>query len=306
MSADERIIGRGASANVSLYSDNTVLKGYVVWLDGRQVSFREPAKDSIESLAREREVYERLGSHPNIIGYLGVVEVEPGVDSLQLELASKGDLRAFIRKNQPDTFSNQTRLAWLIGIASALAHIHSRGVFQCDFSCRNLLLTGDDVVKLCDFGGSKIDDKKPDLAEEPWYDLPLRGRKFRDTPFMKRELFAFGCAIYEIMAWKKPFGELSMEEVEKAYAREEFPDTSDLFAADIIRRCWNEEFESAQEVEVALQGLVDQGEEQKKTKSAEWSSVMTTLYSDTIGPEFLPRVILLAGVVALGALWISS
>jgi hypothetical protein len=95
-------------------------------------------------------------------------------------------------------------------------------------------------VKIGDFGGAKIDSKDPYDAEEAWYELPLRGRSWEERPYLKRELFALGCAIYEIMAWKKPFVELSSEEVEKRYAREEFPDVSNIFEADVIKKCWKE------------------------------------------------------------------
>ena len=146
MATDERILGRGGSATVSLYDEKTVLKGHVVWLDGRRCSFREPPDNSISSLERERDVYERLGVHPNILGYYGVIEVEPGVHSLHLELASLRDLRFFIRNNKPDGVTDRKRIAWVLGLASALVHAHSRSVIHCDLSCRNILLTGDGVV----------------------------------------------------------------------------------------------------------------------------------------------------------------
>jgi hypothetical protein len=65
---------------------------------------------------------------------------------------------------------------------------------------------------------------------------------------VKRELFALGSAIYEIMAWERPFQELEDDEVELRYAREEFPSLRGNIAGPVIKKCWNEEFESAEEV----------------------------------------------------------
>ena len=100
-----------------------------------------------------------------------------------------------------------------IQIASALAHMHSKGVFHCDLSCRNIFLLDDWVVKVGDFGGSKIDGQAPLGAEEVRYELPLRGKDWTQRGYVQRELFALGCAICEVMAWKVPFAELSDKEV---------------------------------------------------------------------------------------------
>jgi serine/threonine protein kinase len=145
------------------------------------------------------------------------------------------------------------RLTWVIDLAAGLAYIHSKKVFHCDFSCRNIFLTGENVVKIGDFGGAKLDGKDPYDAEEPWYELPLRGRSWEGRPYIKRELFALGCAIYEIMAWKKPFTELNTEEVARRFAQEEFPDVRNVFCASVIRKCWDEEFERAEDIMLALQ-----------------------------------------------------
>ncbi len=252
---DERILGIGGSAVVSRYDGTTVLKGYVVWLDGRERISFESQESPKRSLDREREIYERLGTQPCILGYYGVVALKPDVHSLRLEYASNGDLRSFIRANEPDSISISQRLTWAIDLASGLSYIHSKGVFHCDFSCRNIFVTKDKSVKIGDFGGSKIDKKDPYGAEEPWYELPLRGRLWEKRPYVKRELFALGCGIYEIMAWGKPFEELNEREVEARFAREEFPDITAIFGEGVIRKCWREMFETAEDVKVALQAL---------------------------------------------------
>jgi len=142
-----------------------------------------------------------------------------------------------------------------IQIASAVAHMHSQGVFHCDVSCRNIFLLDDRVVKVGDFGDSKIDDRDPLGAEEVRCELPLRGRDWTQRGYVERELFALGCAIYEVMAWRAPFAELSDKEVEENYGREEFPAVEGLLAGDVILRCWREDFQRAEDVEAALEEL---------------------------------------------------
>jgi hypothetical protein len=70
--------------------------------------------------------------------------------------------------------------------------------------------------------------------------------------YTKWEIFTLGCSIYEIIAWKAPFTKLTEEQIKEKYANEEFPETEGLLVGDVIRACWNEKFETAVDVEIAL------------------------------------------------------
>jgi serine/threonine protein kinase len=254
------IVDIGCSAMVSIYMNDErfVLKGSEVWLNGRCYG-RTGNIDSKATLTLENTVYQRLGLHPHILKYDGKVLVREDTYSLKLERAL-GNLRKLILSCPAPT--EQTRLKMAVQISCGMAHAHSRNVFHCDFSCRNVLVFTDWLLKIGDFGGSKIDDQEPLAGEEIRYQLPLRGRKWEVLDYTKREIFALGCGIYEIMAWKAPFPEMTEEQVRKKYANEEFPDTDGLLVGDVIRACWNEKFEAAADVEIALrEKLVDLGEE---------------------------------------------
>jgi hypothetical protein len=71
-----------------------------------------------------------------------------------------------------------------------------------------------------------------------------------------------GCGIYKIITWKALFHEITREQIEKKYANEEFPDTKWLSLEDVIHACWNEKFEAAADVGIALrEKLMDLGQE---------------------------------------------
>lgn len=245
------ILGTGSLGIVSVYEPNPrfVLKGYEVWHNGRCEMRFQPVEDSKAALAIENTVYQRLGFHPHIVKFAGRELIAKDTFSLKLERA-EGDLRGLILKRPAP--AEQTRLKMAVQIACGMAYIHSKNVFHCDFSCRNVFVFEDWLVKIGDFGGSKIDNQEPLGAEEVRYELPLRGRKWKARDYMKRELFALGCAIYEVMAWKVPFAEMTEEQTEKNYDNEVFPKTDGLLGGDIIRKCWNEKFEMAEDVERAL------------------------------------------------------
>jgi serine/threonine protein kinase len=251
--SEPTIIGSGWTAIVTLYDECSVLKGYEVWVDGRCRRKITPNDSSKTSQAREDIVYKRLGSHPHIPKYYGLVKVAAGVYSLRLELAQWGNLRDLIVATRQSPPPLDTRLKMALQTSFTLAYIHSKSVFHCDISCRNIFVCPGWCVKIGDFGGSKIDNEAPlDVAEEVRYELPLRGRKWEARPFIKRELFALGSTICEIMAWKKPYEELKDEEVVRNYAEEKFPDVTELLVGSVIYGCWNEQFDRAEDVGFAL------------------------------------------------------
>ncbi|KAK1766305.1 kinase-like domain-containing protein [Phialemonium atrogriseum] len=249
------LLGLGATSYVTTTDNKTVLKGHQVWKDGEYYFGRDDCEDD---LAREATIYKHLGDHPQILRCFGLEQHCPGVHSLRLELAALGCVRQFIEEHADEPLPLHTRLRMTLDVVTGVDYLHSKGVQYCDMSCRNLFLFDRYRVKLGDFGASLLEgyEFKPTFCEEIQYELPLRGREFKARPPIKRELFALGSAIYEITMWKRPFQGIPDEEVEARYAREEFPSLVGNMAGTIIRKCWDEEFDSAKEVLEALAQLV--------------------------------------------------
>ncbi|AEO70969.1 2308f8de-1285-4237-84fb-af640ff103a3 [Thermothielavioides terrestris] len=252
------LLGLGATCYVTTTDHKTVLKGHQVWRDGKYYIGRDDCEDD---LAREAAIYAHLGDHPQILKCFGLEEHCVGVHSLRLELAPLGCVRQYIAEHPRQPPPLQTRLRMALDVATGLAYLHSKGVQYCDLSCRNLFLFHGFRIKLGDFGASLLEGcgLKPTFCEETQYELPLRGRRFSDRPAVKRELFALGSAIYEITAWQRPFQGLEDEEVEARYAREEFPSLEGNAAAQVIGKCWHEEFHSANDaLEVLTRQIVSE------------------------------------------------
>ncbi|EPE05468.1 serine-threonine protein [Ophiostoma piceae UAMH 11346] len=285
------IIGITFDVIVTCTDGKTALKGYQVWEDGRlRANCEFPCE---EVLAREAYIYRYIGEHAQILQCFGLEEVHPGVNSLRIEYASRGDLRHYIQKTKNTTSniesssspvpSMPTRLRMAMDVAKGVAHLHSRGVFHSDLSCRNLFLFDDLRVKLGDFGGSMIDPErdpahagtqygKANTTEEAEYALPLRGRTYEDLPLVKRELFALGSAIYEIAAWGRVYSTAKDEdEREGMKERGELPPLDDCGLPAglelIIQDCWEENYTCAEDVARDLEGVLTsfENEENRQT-----------------------------------------
>lgn len=113
-------------------------------------------------------------------------------------------------------------------------------------------------MKIGDFGASIFRDKN-DLKWDQCYEgrdsLPLRGRDYDNVDIIMRELFALGCAIYEVTAWSVPFSNVDSCEAETMYERDEFPTLDGNPARDVIWKCWYEKFASAAEVVCSLEDI---------------------------------------------------
>jgi serine/threonine protein kinase len=260
----EGIIAMGTAGFVWTVDKKTVLKGWEVWDKGTRYAYCEV--DCEEDLAREAAIYKRLGANPYILRFDDLEELSPGVHALRVEYAPLSDLRSFLRKCKTKAVSltKRTRLQLALDAAFGLGYIHDKGVIHCDLSCRNMFVFYGYSVKTGDFGGSIVegsDEFKMNFFEEPAYQLPSRGREFRNRPLRKRDLFALGSAIYEIMVDTYPHEGLGDDEIEKKFAADEFPSLEGVPASKIIQMCWHEHFESAYQVVEALQVLLRSSEE---------------------------------------------
>ena len=66
------------------------------------------------------------------------------------------------------------------------------------------------------------------------------------------DISALGSCIFQIGIGKKPYKGLDDDDVEKRFANGEYPGLKGILFAEVIRKCWYSEFESAEAVMQAL------------------------------------------------------
>jgi len=90
--------------------------------------------------------------HPNIIRFYGAV-VTPHRVGFLMEVCSKGDVKDFLTKHR--SYAIKERVRMMREIASAMDHLHQRGVLHRDLKCQNVLVTEEESTRLMDFGLSR-------------------------------------------------------------------------------------------------------------------------------------------------------
>ncbi|KAL4181857.1 hypothetical protein AMTRI_Chr12g273120 [Amborella trichopoda] len=139
-------IGQGAYGNV--YRASEVRSGRFVAL--KRVGFDKCIPESIHFMAREIKILRRL-DHPNIVKLEGLV-LSRFSRSLYLVFEyMEHDLARLL--SRPNIKFNESQIKCLMQqLFLGLDHCHSRGVIHRDIKGSNLLVDGNGVLKVADFG----------------------------------------------------------------------------------------------------------------------------------------------------------
>jgi NIMA (never in mitosis gene a)-related kinase len=158
---------------------------------------------------REAQLLSKI-KHPNVIAYKESFLCD-GDKTLCIvtAYAEEGDLFMHIRRAREAGrhFSERQVLDWVAQIALALDHIHHLRVLHRDLKTQNIFLGRGGVVKLGDFGISRVLERTDDFATTvtgtPYYMAP---EVCTSQPYtFKSDVWSLGCVAYEIATLRHAF-----------------------------------------------------------------------------------------------------
>ncbi|CZR43405.1 uncharacterized protein FPRO_07678 [Fusarium proliferatum ET1] len=130
-----------------------------------------------------------------------------------------------------------------------------------DVSPRNVLVFDDLHAKLCDFAGSILKGKFPEVLFtcEPRCWVPGPEGDSTTRSILEKELCALGTAICEITEWTVSYGPIEIDELQQKLMDGEYPYVDDSnHVKHVIQKLWHFEYSSAQEVvEAPRTALID-------------------------------------------------
>lgn len=150
-------------------------------------------------------------NHPNIIRALRYGRTEEGAPYLVLELifgvTAQVRVKSTGRPGDPARTAEAVRIAH--AVASALAHMHARGLVHRDLKSNNVIVSADGQIKILDFGtvrlmkGGVPITRRGDFVGTFAYASPeqLTGQ----NTDQRSDLYSLGVLLYRLLTGKKPF-----------------------------------------------------------------------------------------------------
>mmetsp|Transcript_10369 Transcript_10369/g.16625 ORF Transcript_10369/g.16625 Transcript_10369/m.16625 type:complete len:414 (+) Transcript_10369:215-1456(+) len=149
---------------------------------------------------RELGAMAALKPHKNIVEFLGVVTIEKKLCFLT-GYCARGSLDRLHHKY--DMTSERKFLVIASNIADGLEHLHSNDIIHRDLACRNLLMTEDGCVVICDYGLSKKltanqSSYKVNTSKFPW---PWTSPQSLETHRFDKaaDIWSFGVTLWELL-----------------------------------------------------------------------------------------------------------
>ena len=121
-----------------------------------------------------------------------------------------GDLEqrlAQLKEREGGAVTQPQVLDWFVQMALALQYLHSRRILHRDLKTANVFLTRRDIVKLGDFGVSRVLSATAELARTfvgtPYY---LSPELLNNQPYgQPSDVWALGCIFYEVATLEHPY-----------------------------------------------------------------------------------------------------
>ena len=184
-----------------------------------QVSPKQEHRLPIKRFELECEFLSTI-RHPNIVQYLCMhQDPDTGLPVLLMELMDESLTHFLESSPQPIAYHIQTNICY--DITLALSFLHSNGIVHRDLSSNNVLLRGNILAKVTDFGMAKLGDLNPQatcytFTMCPGTDVYMPPEAVKDEPVYteKIDCFSFGVIIVQILTRQFPKPGNRRQEVE--------------------------------------------------------------------------------------------
>mmetsp|Transcript_22014 Transcript_22014/g.61099 ORF Transcript_22014/g.61099 Transcript_22014/m.61099 type:complete len:773 (+) Transcript_22014:275-2593(+) len=194
--------------------------------------------DDANGAMREAHLLSTL-NHPNVLGYKESF-LHDGALCIVTHYCEEGDLFTLIQNHAKAKkfFSENEIMEMFLQIAMGLHHIHSKRVLHRDLKTQNIFVARGGILKLGDFGISKVLEKTDEFATTvtgtPYYMAP---EICKNEPYsLKSDIWSLGCVLYELCTLKHAFAADSLLSLVYQIVKGNFPPIpQDKFSADLSR-----------------------------------------------------------------------
>jgi serine/threonine-protein kinase len=235
----KEIVGTGGMSSVYCAFDTLLERNVALKILHEQFGADE---DHVERFRREARAVAQL-SHPNIVTVIDRGE-EEGRQFIVFELIEGENLKELVTRGGPLPVRRVLELGLEVG--RALAFAHANGLVHRDVKPQNVLLNGDGVAKVTDFGIVRSLDavghtETGTVLGTSHYIAPEQARGERVDAHT--DVYSFGVVLYELLAGDVPYPGESFLTVAMKHVNEPVPNVLErrpdapLRLASLIERC---------------------------------------------------------------------
>ncbi|KAI3633125.1 hypothetical protein MIR68_009200 [Amoeboaphelidium protococcarum] len=204
------VIGKGKCATVfygvNLENQQIMAVKQVVLgsQSGLKPQHQKQKKEMAEMLKKEIFILQSL-DHDNIVKCLGH-QFQNGVLTMLLEYVSGGSIASLVARQGP--LDMELCRSYARQIVNGLIYLHEQGIIHRDIKGANILVTSDDIIKISDFGVSKLVDQvgveqRCSVKGSVFWMCPeLVTRNYLTT---KVDVWSLGCVVIEMATGRRPW-----------------------------------------------------------------------------------------------------
>ena len=225
-----KLLGEGAFGKCYLCEDTRDGSMWVV----KQIDISRMTPQEKREAYHEAKVMAAF-DHPNIIKFKEVYTTTNGRLNIVMNYADGGDLQSKIKTQRGRLFSENEILDIFMQICLAMKHVHDRKVLHRDIKGQNIFLMRNGMIKLGDFGISKVltntIDKARTMVGTPYYLSPeiVEGRPYS----FKSDVWSLGVLLYELCTLRPPFDGTSIRQLGINICRGSYPPLPAHFSKEI-------------------------------------------------------------------------
>lgn len=233
------LIGTGGMGEVYLAKDHRLNRRVALKLLPAQSYLS--GKERLRRFQQEAQAASAL-NHPNILTIYELGELD-GEQFIATEFVDGQTLRQHL--SHPNWQLDKV-LAITIQAASALAAAHEAGIVHRDIKPENIMLRGDGIVKVLDFGLAKLGDQQiaaanPEALTAQKAETTTPGLVLGTVKYMSPEqargfkvdaqtdIFSLGVVLYELVARRAPFEGQTVSDLIAAILKEDPPPLTKYF-----------------------------------------------------------------------------
>ncbi|XP_053326470.1 mitogen-activated protein kinase kinase kinase 20 isoform X1 [Spea bombifrons] len=205
---------------------------------------KEVAVKKLLKIEKEAEILSML-SHRNIIQFYGAV-LEPPNYCIVTEYAAGGSLYDYINSNMSEEMDMEHIMAWSMDVAKGMHYLHMEApirVIHRDLKSRNVVITADGILKICDFGASRFHSHTTHMSlvgTFPW----MAPEVIQSLPVSETcDTYSYGVVLWEMLTREVPFKGLEGLQVAwlvvEKNERLTIPSSCPRSFAELMRQCWD-------------------------------------------------------------------